>query len=74
MEEVSHKQIYERLCAVEQKVDHIDENTKGLVAAFKAAEGAFTVLNWLAQLAKPILWIIGVSAVIWGAVEHFFKR
>lgn len=74
MEEVSHKQIYERLLAVEQKVDHIDENTKGLVAAFKAAEGAFTVLNWLAQLAKPILWIVGVSAVIWGAVEHFFKR
>jgi hypothetical protein len=74
MEEVSHKQIYDRLIAVERKVDHIDENTKGLVAAFKAAEGAFTVLNWLAQLAKPILWIVGVSAVIWGAVEHFFKR
>lgn len=74
MEEVSHKQIYDRLVEVEQKVDHIDENTKGLVAAFKAAEGAFTVLNWLAQLAKPILWIVGVSAVVWGAVEHFFKR
>ena len=74
MEEVSHKQIYDRLIAVERKVDHIDENTKGLVAAFKAAEGAFTVLSWLAQLAKPILWIVGVSAVIWGAVEHFFKR
>lgn len=74
MEEVSHKQIYERLCAVEQKVDHIDENTRGMVAAFKAAEGAFTVLNWLAQLAKPILWIIGVAAVVWGAVEHFLKR
>lgn len=74
MDEVSHKQIYERLLHVEKKVDEIDENTKGLVAAFKAAEGAFTVLNWLAQLAKPILWVVGVSAVIWGAVEHFFKR
>lgn len=74
MEEVSHKQIYERLVEVEKKVDHIDQNTAGLVTAFKAAEGAFTVLNWLAQLAKPILWIVGVSAVIWGAVEHFFKR
>ena len=74
MEEVSHKQIYERLCKVEEKVDHIDENTKGLVVAFKAASGAFTVLNWLAQLAKPILWIVGVSAIVWGAVEHFFKR
>ena len=74
MEEISHKQIYERLCKVEEKVDHIDQNTAGLVTAFKAAEGAFTVLNWLAQLAKPILWIVGVSAVVWGAVEHFFKR
>lgn len=74
MEEVSHKQIYERLCEVEQKVDEIDENTKGLVAAFKAAEGAFTVLNWLAQIAKPVLWVVGVAAVVYGAVEHFFKQ
>ena len=74
MEDVSHKQIYDRLCQLEEKVDEIDENTKGLVVAFKAAEGAFTVLNWLAQLAKPVLWVVGVSAVIYGAVEHFFKQ
>lgn len=74
MEEVSHKQIYERLLAVEQKVDHIDQNTAGMVSAFKAAEGAFTVLNWLAQIAKPILWLVGLSAVAYGAIEHFFKR
>ena len=74
MEDVSHKQIYDRLCEVEQKVDEIDENTKGLVAAFKAAEGAFTVLNWLAQVAKPVLWVVGVAAVAYGAVEHFFKQ
>jgi hypothetical protein len=74
MEEVSHKQIYDRLVAVEKKVDHIDQNTAGMVAAFQAASGAFQVLNWLAQLAKPILWIVGVSAVVWGAVEHFFKK
>jgi hypothetical protein len=74
MEEISHKQIYERLLAVEQKVDHIDQNTAGMVSAFKAAEGAFTVLNWLAQIAKPILWLVGLSAVAYGAIEHFFKR
>jgi hypothetical protein len=74
MEEVSHKQIYDRLVAVEKKVDHIDQNTAGMVVAFQAAAGAFTVLNWLAQIAKPILWIVGVSAVIWGTVEHFFKK
>ena len=74
MEEVSHKQIYERLCKVEEKVDEIDENTKGLVAAFKAAEGAFTVLNWMAQVAKPVIWVVGVAAIVYGAVEHFFKQ
>lgn len=74
MEEVSHAKIYERLIAVEKKVDHIDENTAGMVKAFQAAEGAFTVLNWLAQLAKPILYLTAGAAVIYGAVEHFFKR
>ena len=74
MEEVSHKQIYERLCKVEEKVNEIDENTKGLVAAFKAAEGAFTVLNWMAQVAKPVIWVVGVAAIVYGAVEHFFKQ
>lgn len=74
MEEISHKQIYERLCQLEEKVDEIDENTKGLVVAFKAAEGAFTVLNWLAQVAKPVIWVVGVAAVAYGAVEHFFKQ
>ena len=74
MEEVSHKQIYERLCKVEEKVDHIDENTKGLVVAFQAAAGAFTVLNWLAQLAKPLLYLTAGAAVVYGLVEHLFKR
>ena len=44
MEEVSHKEIYERLVQVEQKVDTIDANTKSMVSAFNAASGAFTVL------------------------------
>jgi hypothetical protein len=35
MEEVSHKQIYDRLVAVEKKVDHIDQNTAGMVVAFQ---------------------------------------
>ena len=59
MEEVSHKQIYDRLVAVESKVDHIDKNTKGLVDAFDAMQGAFKVLGWIASAAKPILWIGG---------------
>jgi len=68
MSEVSHEQIYERLIAVEQKVDRIDNNTKGLVEAVDAAQGAVKVLGWIASLAKPILWIGGLvmaAGAIW---------
>ena len=62
MENVTHEQIYERLVAVEAKVDHIDKNTKDLVDGFQAVQGAFTVLGWIAKIAKPILWIAGAWA------------
>jgi hypothetical protein len=68
MSEVSHEQIYERLIAVEQKVDRIDTNTKGLVEAIEAAQGAVKVLGWVASLAKPMLWIGGLvmaAGAIW---------
>jgi hypothetical protein len=68
MSEVSHEQIYNRLVAVEQKVDRIDNNTKGLVEAIDAAQGAVKVLGWIASLAKPMLWIGGLvmaAGAIW---------
>lgn len=61
-EEVTHKEIYDRLVAVETKVDRIDTNTADVVVAFKAAQGAFIVLEWLAKAAKPLLWITGTVA------------
>jgi hypothetical protein len=57
MEDISHREIYDRLVAVEQKVDRVEENTAGMVKAFEAARGAFLVLEWLARLAKPIPFI-----------------
>ncbi len=51
-EEVTHKQIYDRLLAVESKVDDIDKNTKGLVEAIKALDVAFKVLGWVASAAE----------------------
>lgn len=74
MEEVTHKQIYDRLVAVETKVDEIDTNTKGMVAAFNAAAGAFIVLEFLGKLAKPLLWIIGVcgaASIVW---QNWIKK
>ncbi len=67
MSEVTHEQIYERLLAVENKVDSIDKNTKGLVEAIKALDGAFKVLGWVASAAKPILWV-GALIMAAGAV------
>lgn len=62
MTERTHKEIYDRLLAVETKVDNLVEESKEVVAAFNAAQGAFTVLGWLASLAKPLLWIGGMVA------------
>lgn len=60
--EVSHNEIYERLIAVEAKVDKVAKDTEGMVAAFNAASGAFTVLEWIAKVAKPLLWIVATVA------------
>jgi hypothetical protein len=67
-DEVTHSQIYERLLAVETKVDIIDKNTKGLVEAINGLDGAFIVLGWVASAAKPILWVgalIMAAGAIW---------
>jgi hypothetical protein len=67
-EKVTHEQIYERLLAVETKVDSIDNNTRGLVDAINALDGAFRVLGWVASAAKPILWVGGLimaAGAVW---------
>lgn len=56
--------------AVEGKVNAIDKNTKDLVEGFHAVQGAFTVLGWVAKVAKPILWIAGA----WAATALFFAN
>ena len=73
-EEVTHKEIYDRLVEVEKKVDNLDSSTKEIVSAFVAAKGAFSVLDWIARVAKPILWVAGVSTaigILWG---EYWKR
>ena len=68
MSDVSHEQIYNRLLAVEAKVDIIDKNTSDLVGAIEAAKGAVKVLNWVASIAQPVLWIGGLvlaAGAIW---------
>jgi hypothetical protein len=74
METVTHQQIYDRLLVVETKVNEIDQNTKDLVDGFKAVQGAFTVLGWIAKAAKPILWIVGVISSIVLFWNHLLKK
>lgn len=70
MSEVSHNEIYERLIAVEAKVDKVAQDTKDMVDAFHAAKGAFVVLEWLAKVAKLVLIVGAFFGAIWAAVEN----
>lgn len=73
-EKVTHEQIYERLLTVESKVDSIDKNTKGLVEAFDALQGAFKVLGWVASAAKPILWVAGLVMAAGAVWQTWIKK
>lgn len=70
--DISHREIYDRLVAVEAKVDRIEKNTKDVVSAFGAAQGAFTVLEWLGKVAKPILFV-GACITAVGVAWHNFR-
>ena len=73
MSEVTHNEIYERLLAVEAKVDKLNKETENVVKAFSAAEGAFTVLEWIARAAKPLLWIAGVVTAFSFMIAEYRK-
>ena len=73
-QEVTHEQIYERLLAVETKVDTIDKNTSGLVEAIDAMQGAVKVLGWIASAAKPILWVGGLIMAAGAVWQTWIKK
>lgn len=70
-EDISHKEIYERLCKVEAKVDKVATDTEGMVKAFNDAQGAFHVLEWIAKIAKPVLWTVGSIAAILALLQDY---
>jgi len=71
-DEVTHEHIYDRLLAVESKVDNIEKNTQQVVQAFNAASGAFQVLEWIAKAVKPIIIIGAFFGAIWLAIDSKF--
>jgi hypothetical protein len=74
MSDVSHEQIYNRLLAVEAKVDIIDKNTSDLVGAIEAAKGAVKVLNWIASIAQPVLWVGGLIVAAGAIWQTWIKK
>jgi hypothetical protein len=72
--DVTHREIYDRLVAVETKVDALAASTGDVVKAFNAAHGAFTVLETLSKLAKPLLWIGGLVAAVVTFWDHLKVR
>lgn len=73
MKDVTHREIYDRLVAVEEKVDKLNAETTEVVKAFSAAQGAFTVLEWIARAAKPLLWIAGVVTAFSFMITEYRK-
>lgn len=42
-------------------VESLQKRSAAIISAFEAAEGAFKVLEFMGKLAKPILWLAGLS-------------
>jgi hypothetical protein len=71
--EDSHSAILVRLAVVEAKVDKVSQDTVDVVEAFHAAQGAFTVLDWIARAAKPLLWVAGVVTAFSFMISEYRK-
>jgi hypothetical protein len=69
VESVTRQEVYNRLLALECKVESIDKNTKDIVSAFNAARGAFVFLEFLAKVAKPLLFIGAMAVAIAAAMK-----
>jgi hypothetical protein len=72
-ETATHEHIYNRLLAVEVKVDSIEKNTQDVIKAFNAASGAFLVLEWIAKAVRPIIIIGAFFGAIWLAIDNRFN-
>lgn len=67
--DVTTLDIYQRLIKLEAEVQDLREDTKGVLNAFSAASGAFVALEWIAKIAKPVIYIVGLV----GAGYMWFK-
>lgn len=54
------------LGVVTASTDAIKADTSELVDFFKAMQGAFKVLNWMGNVARPVAAIAALAAALWG--------
>lgn len=66
-----------RMTAIEAiQVEHkaqlcrIEANTSDIIATFDAFKGAWTVLNWIGKLAKPLGYIVTLGGGVIYFKEH----
>lgn len=69
-QDISHKEIYDRLLVVEQAVASLSSNTSEMLSAFNAAKGAFTALEWIGKVIKPLIAIGAFLAAISAYWSH----
>lgn len=59
----THDQILARMDVLDSRITELETAAKGVIAAFAAAQGAFTVLETIGRLAKPLAWLTTMAAI-----------
>lgn len=60
----------EQTLAHRAQTTRIENNTAELIETFNALKGAWTVLNWIGKLAKPVSAILAMGGAWWWLKDH----
>ena len=69
-EDSPHEMLLDAIGAVDAKVDALATSVQGVVAAFEAFSGAMKTVETAGKIAKPLLWIMSVSALFLSAWHY----
>ena len=64
------RDLRERILALESAVDKLSEQIESVVHILAAAQGFFTVLEFLGRMLKPILFLGAIAAAIGAAINR----
>jgi hypothetical protein len=70
-----HDMLLDAIGAVDAKVDALASSVQGVVKAFEAFSGAMKTVETAGKIAKPLLWIISLTAFFlssWHYVTDWF--